>query len=167
MSIPTSSIFSDTESKMPYLLVQDTTHNPPLPLPIKLGDINQDGFPDLLAIVASGTGPSADRTPRIAYSVPCSKGMAGCSSDGKGRRGFEVLSKGGDAFKSVKDARGVAFLDMDEDVSVPLVLVSMNRATLTKLETRVHWTSWCNAQTHKAKETWCLCKTTFTMMPSS
>ncbi len=130
MSIPASSIFPDSESKMPYLLVQDTTHNPPLPLPIKLGDINQDGFPDLLAIVASGTGSSADRTPRLAYSMPCSKGVAGCSSDGKGRRGFEVLNKGGDAFKGVKDARGVAFLDMDEDVSVPVVLVFVNSATL-------------------------------------
>ena len=121
LSIPTSSIFSDADSKMPYLLVQDTTHNPPLPVPIKLGDINQDGFPDLLAIVATDTGSSADRTPRMAYSMSCRKGIAGCSSDGKGRRGFKVLKSGGDALHSVKDARGVAFLDMDEDVGLLLL----------------------------------------------
>ena len=37
--------------------------------------------------------------------------------EGKGRRGWSVLGKGGEVLSEVRDAWGVAFLDMDEDVS--------------------------------------------------
>jgi integrin alpha FG-GAP repeat containing protein 1 len=43
--------------------------------------------------------------------------VAGCQKDGSGRRGWKVLHKGTDTLESVKDARSVAFFDMDEDVS--------------------------------------------------
>lgn len=89
-----------------------------MPVPLKVGDANQDGFPDILAIVASGTGSRRPRTPYLALSVPCEKGIAGCSSDGHGRRGWKVVRKGTDPLKNVQDARSVAFLDMDEDVSI-------------------------------------------------
>lgn len=73
-----------------------------------------DGFPDFLAIFASGN----DRTPYLAYSKHCASGVAGCDSKGRGRRGWEVAANSGmKALANVKDARGVAFLDMDEDVS--------------------------------------------------
>ncbi len=96
--------------------MQDTTHNPPLPLPIKLGDVNQDGFPDLLAILASGSASRPDRIPYIAYNVPCARGGAGCDENGKGKRAFKVLKRGGDVLGGIRDARGAAFLDLDEDV---------------------------------------------------
>lgn len=102
---------------MSYMLVQDTTNDPPLPVPIKLGDVNQDGFPDLLAIIASGTSSRAERTPALAYSVRCGKGVGGCTATGAGHRGFKQLDKGGEILGGIKDARGVAFIDMDEDVS--------------------------------------------------
>ena len=38
--------------------------------------------------------------------------------EGKGRRGWSVLGKGGEVLSEVRDAWGVAFLDMDEDVSI-------------------------------------------------
>lgn len=95
--------------------------NPPLPLPVKLGDANHDGFPDLMAIVTSGISYNSDRTPIMAYSVPCGKGVAGCDVDGNGRRGWEVLKKGGEVLNAIKDATSVAFLDMDEDVGVIII----------------------------------------------
>jgi integrin alpha FG-GAP repeat containing protein 1 len=79
--------------------------------------VNQDGFPDLLAIIATGPGLRRDHTPYLAYSVSCSKGTPGCGSKGHGRRGWSVLKKGAEALSAVKDARSIAFLDMDEDVS--------------------------------------------------
>ncbi|KAI0927900.1 hypothetical protein AcV7_009379 [Taiwanofungus camphoratus] len=106
----------------PSLLVLDTTYNPALPVPLKVGDANQDGFPDILAIVASGTGSRRPRTPYLALSVPCEKGIAGCSSDGHGRRGWKVVRKGTDPLKNVQDARSVAFLDMDEDGSLDIMV---------------------------------------------
>lgn len=115
MKTPISSIFTSLQS--PALLVLDTTVSPPLPLPIKLGDANHDGFPDILAIVTSGTSYNSDKTPTLAFSMSCGKGVAGCGADGSGRRGWKVLKKGGEVLGAIKDAKGVAFLDMDEDVS--------------------------------------------------
>ena len=79
--IPLSDIFPPTKESptSPGLLVMDTTQDPPIPVPIKLGDINQDGFPDLVAILATGSGSHRPRTPHMVMSVPCAKGVAGCS----------------------------------------------------------------------------------------
>ena len=107
------------------LLVLDTQVSPAIPLPIRLGDSNLDGFPDLLFITASaphggflGIGDKSDRTPRLAFSVPCSKGVPGCGQDGNGRRGFKVVRKDAEVMNSVVDAMGVAFFDIDEDVRI-------------------------------------------------
>ena len=114
MRIPIADIFpTEHGTNDARLLVVDTTQNPPLPVPIRLGDANQDGFPDLLAIMAVGHS----RSPAMAYSVPCAKGIAGCDSKGRGRRGFLVLTKGGEILNGITDARSAAFIDMDEDVS--------------------------------------------------
>ena len=107
----------------PYLLMNDVTHDPPLPLPIRVGDLSLDGFPDLIIIVASapkggilGVGASIDRTPYLLSSVPCARGIAGCNESGQGRRGFAVASTGSEALRQIVDARGVTVLDLDEDV---------------------------------------------------
>jgi integrin alpha FG-GAP repeat containing protein 1 len=90
----------------------DTTFSPPLPLPVRLGDTDLDGFPELLVIAAT-----ADRhTPKLLISEPCTKGLAGCEANGQGRRGFSLLQKGAESLETVYDARGVTFMDMDEDV---------------------------------------------------
>jgi len=109
--IPLSSILPQSPS--PSLLVQDTTFSPAIPLSLKLGDANLDGFPDLFFIVST----SAGTTPKLVYSVPCGRGVPGCAADGGGKRGWQVVgSKGTESLEAVKDARGVAFIDMDEDV---------------------------------------------------
>ncbi|KAJ3570120.1 hypothetical protein NP233_g4613 [Leucocoprinus birnbaumii] len=77
-----------------------------------------DGFPDFLTIIASGN----DRSPYLVYSVPCGSGVAGCRSDGNGRRGWKVAEAGTVPLANVKDARGVTFLDMDEDGSLDIMI---------------------------------------------
>ncbi|OBZ75437.1 T-cell immunomodulatory protein [Grifola frondosa] len=121
--IPLSDVFPPpSDSSSTSLLVTDVTHNPPLPVPLKLGDVNLDGFPDLLAITAPGTGRERPRTPSLAFSVPCGKGTPGCGADGSGRRGWRALRKGVEPLQSVQDARSVAFLDMDEDGSLDIMV---------------------------------------------
>jgi integrin alpha FG-GAP repeat containing protein 1 len=112
----------------PYLLINDTTHEPPIPLPIRVGDLSLDGFPDLLPIVASaphggvlGAGATSDRTPRLLTSIPCARGVPGCSAQGQGRRGFQAVSQGYEALQQVTDARAVTVLDLDEDVCLEIV----------------------------------------------
>ncbi|KAJ7665373.1 hypothetical protein DFH06DRAFT_311965 [Mycena polygramma] len=109
VSFPISSLFPGAS-----LVVLDTTQVPPLPIALKLGDANLDGFPDMLLIVASGQ----DHVPKMLFSVPCSaKGAVGC-----GKRGWKVATKGTESLDAVKDARGVSFLDMDEDGTLDIMV---------------------------------------------
>lgn len=105
--------FSSLFPASPGLLVLDTSNVPPLPIPLKLGDANLDGFPDFLAISTQ----SKNRVPHLVYSVPCSSGVAGCDQNGRGRRGWKLARKGVESLEAIKDARGLTFLDMDEDVN--------------------------------------------------
>lgn len=107
---PLSALFPDS----PSLLALDTTYTPPIPLSLKLGDANLDGFPDILLITGSGK----DRVPRLVFSKSCTAGIVGCSANGSGRRGWEPAKSGADPLSTIKDARSVAFLDVDEDVNI-------------------------------------------------
>ncbi|PFH53586.1 hypothetical protein AMATHDRAFT_137318 [Amanita thiersii Skay4041] len=112
---PLKSIFPGSTS----LLVADTTFQPPLPIPLKLGDANLDGFPDLLAITVNGK----ERVPNLVFSVPCTAGVVGCGSKtGSGRRGWSVAKKGVEVLQDIKDARSVSFLDIDEDGSLDILV---------------------------------------------
>lgn len=105
---PVSSFLPKDQS----LLVLDTTYNPPLPISLKLGDANLDGFPDILLISATGK----TKTPKLLWSVPCAKGVPGCDAGGGGTRGFKLASKDVETLEGITDARSASFLDMDEDV---------------------------------------------------
>ncbi|KAE9384582.1 hypothetical protein BT96DRAFT_1026852 [Gymnopus androsaceus JB14] len=113
---PLSALFP--EGPTPSLLVQDTSFSPSIPLSLTLGDANLDGFPDILLIVSSSQG----RTPKMIYSVPCSRGIAGCDQSGNGKRGWQVATKGVKSLEAVKDARGISFVDMDEDGTLDLMV---------------------------------------------
>jgi integrin alpha FG-GAP repeat containing protein 1 len=104
------------------LLVQDPTFSvagQPLPVPLRLGDADLDGFPELLLVMQStGSHNTARTSPVLASNVPCTSGdIAGCG--GKvdiTRRGWKVLQKGTDVLSTIHDARAAAFVDIDEDV---------------------------------------------------
>ncbi|KIM87422.1 hypothetical protein PILCRDRAFT_276328 [Piloderma croceum F 1598] len=118
--IPISSLFPGV-SGSPSLLVLDTTHNPPIPLPIRLGDANLDGYTDLLFIIDSHTVQD-ERTPKLVLSVQCARGVAGCSANGSGRRGWKAVTTGAEFLDTITDAKGVAFLDMDEDGTLDIMV---------------------------------------------
>ncbi|KAH8114092.1 hypothetical protein DFH11DRAFT_1595734 [Phellopilus nigrolimitatus] len=123
--IPLTDIFPSSS-----LLVSDTRSSPSVPLPIRLGDANLDGFPDLLLITAavpSGgsflrIGETSNRTPQLVLSVPCAKGIPGCGKKGNGRVGWKPVKKDAEALSSIVDASGVAFLDIDEDGTLDIMV---------------------------------------------
>ncbi|KAL0947607.1 hypothetical protein HGRIS_013696 [Hohenbuehelia grisea] len=116
--IPISALFHQVDGSQPSLLVLDTSFDPPIPIPPRLGDADLDGYPDILMIVTA----RSDRTPQLLFSVPCWGGIAGCGKDGSGRRGWKQAPKGTEMLRSIKDARGVAFLDMDEDGTLDIMV---------------------------------------------
>jgi hypothetical protein len=131
-----------------------------VPLSIKLGDVDLDGFPDMLIITTNGK----ERTPSLLFSVPCSKGTAGCGPDGSGKRGWKVATKEVKALSDIKDARSVSFLDMDEDVG-PTFLSSFS--AVVHVSHRDLLMSWCKGLDALVKAIFPLFKTTYTTMRSS
>lgn len=101
------------------MLVQDTTFTPSLPIALKIGDANLDGFPDLLAITVSESGNN--HIPNLVYSVSCGNFVAGCPKGADDRRGWKLATKGAKVLEDVKDARALTFLDLDEDVRIFLL----------------------------------------------
>ncbi|KAJ7778659.1 hypothetical protein DFH07DRAFT_730793 [Mycena maculata] len=111
-SVPINSLFPGSS-----LVVLDTTQVPPLPISLKLGDANLDGFPDLLIIIAT----AQDHIPKMLFSVPCGSSVVGCGN-GSGKRGWSVATKGTEILDAVKDARSLSFLDMDEDGTLDIMV---------------------------------------------
>jgi integrin alpha FG-GAP repeat containing protein 1 len=101
--------------------------DPSIPLPIRIGDYNVDGFPDLLLTIHNSTAApgggvlagsrKAGTQVKVLENVPCSKGVAGCEGKKDGR-GLKVGSGSGwEALDEIWDASGASWLDVDDDVS--------------------------------------------------
>lgn len=99
-------------------------------VPLRIGDYNIDGFPDILALVPNNTAapPSGGifgggRNPgvqvRVLENTACKKKDAACQ-DGKyqaRRRHFKVADEVGmSALDDIWDAKNAAWLDVGEDV---------------------------------------------------
>lgn len=113
-SIPIDRLFPGTTS----LLFSDSGSL----LPLRIGDYDVDGFPDLMLLVVNGTaapshsllGRSAGIQARLLHSSP---------GDGRERRLFEPAT--GAAFRILEDlwdVRNAAWIDVDEDGSLDIVL---------------------------------------------
>ncbi|KAK3842740.1 MAG: hypothetical protein J3R72DRAFT_474554 [Linnemannia gamsii] len=106
------------------LLLMDPAFKGKLPVSVHVGDYNLDGYPDLL--VVSGT-PGNNNRPSSAtlfQSVLCT-GEEGClpSAVTKKRRSFVKVTEGADALNLIQDVRAAAFLDLDEDGTVDIMLL--------------------------------------------
>jgi integrin alpha FG-GAP repeat containing protein 1 len=125
VSIPLSSILP--ASGDPQLLLH-VPGAPSIPFPLRPGDYNVDGFPDLLMTIHNSTAApgggvlahsrKAGHQVRVLENVPCGKGVAGCEGRDDGR-GFSVGSgKGWEVLDDIWDASGASWLDVDDDVSI-------------------------------------------------
>jgi len=120
MRIPLSDIFPEGPTS---LLLYDHTFSPPVPVPIRIGDANLDGFPDLLPIVVSPPSSGSRTraaTPQLLMSIPCNH----CThvADKADKRSFKAMKRDADPLTSITDARGVAFLDLDEDGTLDIIV---------------------------------------------
>ncbi|KAJ7581491.1 hypothetical protein C8J56DRAFT_833576 [Mycena floridula] len=128
VSVPLADLFPGST---PSLLMLDTTTTPPLPVALKLGDANLDGFPDILIITAPSSSQRGGGTPKLLFNAPCSGyGDKGHSGNGpiagcvglNSKRGWQVIKKDVESLEAVTDAVSVSFLDMDEDGTMDIMI---------------------------------------------
>ncbi|KAI9355106.1 hypothetical protein DFJ73DRAFT_826194 [Zopfochytrium polystomum] len=94
-----------------------------LPLPIRIGDFNNDGFPDLLVITTSASGSHL----RLLQSIPCGKTVCTVRDLFRGRRAFTpVMSGTEDLNKESGKIIRAAFFDVDEDGTLDIVVSREN-----------------------------------------
>lgn len=158
-SLDISSLSADATNS---LLLFDTSFSPSLPVPLRIGDIDLDGFPDLVPIVVHKDG---SRTPRVLVSHPCSPGVKGCSSSFG--RTFGIQTKNTGALDKITDARGISFLDIDEDVSKQFTFQLACVPLDPEYCDRGHGISWCNGRENNLDNASVSSRTTSSMTRSS
>jgi integrin alpha FG-GAP repeat containing protein 1 len=126
VSIPLSSILPSSGD--PQLLLH-VPGEPNIPLPLRPGDFNLDGFPDLLLTIHNSTAApgvitrKAGHQVRVLENVPCSNDLAGCQGRKDGR-GFKVGGGSGwEVLDDIWDASGASWLDVDDDVRLIITML--------------------------------------------
>ncbi|WWC61849.1 uncharacterized protein I303_104434 [Kwoniella dejecticola CBS 10117] len=129
-SIPFSTLLADkTDTETTGGILLHPPNQPDIPLPIRVGDYNVDGFPDLLLTVHTNTkggvlGTKEINQVKVLVNVPCSKNVPGCEGRSmRGKRGFKVRSgKAWDALDGITDAEGASWMDIDDDGSLDILV---------------------------------------------
>ncbi|KAJ1343628.1 hypothetical protein BSLG_001897 [Batrachochytrium salamandrivorans] len=97
------------------IYVNDLTFKGTMPNPLRIGDYNNDGYPDILLMTVS-TAESSKVSARLLRSVPCGER---CSHDSStaGARTFVSVYEGVGAFKNYPEMMisGLTFMDINED----------------------------------------------------
>jgi integrin alpha FG-GAP repeat containing protein 1 len=121
LSVPLSSILPSLGD--PQLLLH-VPGDPNIPIPLRPGDFNVDGFPDLLLTIHNSTAAlgvitrKAGHQVRVLENVPCGNGIAGCQGQKDGR-GFKAGGGSGwEVLDDIWDVSGASWLDVDDDVSL-------------------------------------------------
>ncbi|WVQ82354.1 hypothetical protein IAT38_004482 [Cryptococcus sp. DSM 104549] len=124
-TIPLATLFPTDPS--PGLLLHPPSITS-IPLPLRPGDYNVDGFPDLLLVVSNSTassgvfGKTSGTQVKVLESVPCGKGVVGCGAKGV-KRGWRVgAGKEWEALEEIGDAVGASWLDLGDDGSLDILV---------------------------------------------
>ncbi|WVQ99391.1 hypothetical protein IAU59_006524 [Kwoniella sp. CBS 9459] len=136
-STPLTTLFPSDPEVADVSLLLHVPHKVHIPLPLRAGDFNVDGFPDLLLVVHNSTAvppsggvfgsePRPGNQVKVLVNTPCGgKGVVGCEKDGrsKGQRGFKVgKGKGWEAVDAISDAEGASWMDIDDDGSLDILV---------------------------------------------
>ncbi|KAI1320696.1 hypothetical protein EDD11_010230 [Mortierella claussenii] len=107
------------------LLLSDPGFKGKLPVAVHVGDYNLDGYPDLLVVSGTPGDNSRPSSATLLRSVLCSTGDDTClpSAVAAKRRSFVKVTEGADALNLIQDVRAAAFLDLDEDGTVDIMLL--------------------------------------------
>lgn len=109
--IPMASILPS----QPYLVLSDTAFRGTLPNPLRVGDYNKDGYPDLL-VISSSSSSAHQGSVALLESMPCSRKTCSQAETEEDRRTFAIVDGvRASALSKIKDAKSAIWLDIDED----------------------------------------------------
>ncbi|RUS28626.1 hypothetical protein BC938DRAFT_481655 [Jimgerdemannia flammicorona] len=103
------------------LLINDKAFKGILPVPVRAGDYNLDGYPDLLLISSSDSGSTSHVI--LLESVLCTPNTCSDEAVAAGRRSFVKVLKGAQTLTSITNARAAAFFDIDEDGTLDIMVL--------------------------------------------
>ncbi|KAL4399692.1 hypothetical protein ACI68E_004075 [Malassezia pachydermatis] len=115
----------DTLTGDASLLLQDDIGSHSVPVPIRIGDYNMDGYPDVaLLTVPPRAAPGRTRVHLLESTVCPKRGAVGCAAGAEvEHRTFVRVN--GTVLDTMEYVRSVSFLDLDEDGTLDLVLQSI------------------------------------------
>jgi len=123
--LPMSSLVADA----PYLVLSDPSFRGSLPNPIRIGDFNKDGYPDLL-IVSSSSSSARQGPVSLLQSIPCSRTSCSKAGNAAGKRTFAKISGGqANALNSIKDAKTATWIDIDEDGTLDILVQRVGKGS--------------------------------------
>ncbi|KAG9301641.1 hypothetical protein G9A89_016711 [Geosiphon pyriformis] len=114
------------------LMILDKAFKGFLPVPIRIGDYNLDGYPDILVISETGSVS-------LWQSVLCTSGKCWPAAVNAQRRTFVKVVSGAEALNSLTEATAATFLDLDEDGTLDImVLKSSGSKSTTRNVEMIH-----------------------------
>ncbi|KAK6091806.1 hypothetical protein MT418_007777 [Batrachochytrium dendrobatidis] len=108
------------------IYLNDLSFKGTMPIPLRIGDYNNDGYPDILFLSVSKTSASKISS-RLVRSVPCDNRCTPEAS-AAGARSFVSVYEGVGVFKSYPDMilSGLTFMDIDEDGTLDIFMTVRN-----------------------------------------
>lgn len=120
------------------LLLADDIGTRVLPVPLRVGDYNMDGYPDVAVITVPRGARPGDARLHLLASAPCRRGGApGCDARvGVPRRTFRAVR--GTVLDRLEYVRSASFVDVDEDGTLDLLVQTLRPASLRTSNARAH-----------------------------
>lgn len=94
--------------------------------PVQIGDINLDGYSDVMMVVQPPTGSSSAV---LMENIPCTEELCGEAATREERRTLAPLTKGVDALFQVANVKRATFVDLGEKGSLDIVLMTQSPVT--------------------------------------
>lgn len=129
--LPVQDLTGDTR-----ILLTDDVGTYPQPVPVRIGDFNMDGYPDLAILTVPRGALHGQTRVHLLESVRCKKhGSVGCTASKPEHRTFRRVPN--TVLDQEAYVRSVSFVDLDEDGTLDFVLQSLPPATTRTSDARV------------------------------
>lgn len=110
------------------MILEDKAFRGSLPNPIRIGDYNKDGYPDLLVVTSASTS-AQQGVVSLLESVPCTTKECSKAVTSASRRSFSrVDGPTAEALNKITDAKSAMWIDLDEDGSLDILVQRVGKA---------------------------------------